>query len=186
MLMADAQPQTAALLLEHCRTAYMAEADDWRDVERKAQGTVAIAGIFMAGALVVLRSVQQLGSTESLLLFATILALAITAVVAVMSLLVREVYATEPGQDVKASAQAVFDASDDQIDDAFFELVRERTDYWIEARKSLSDAGTKKAGLVFMAQLLLIVSSARLQRSICLELPAACLFSSTYGYLVLS
>lgn len=57
----------SGLLLDHCRIAYNDEAETWRDLERKAQGTAAIAGVFVAAVFLLLRDYEALTPTEGAL-----------------------------------------------------------------------------------------------------------------------
>ncbi len=87
------------------RDEYRELAEDWRALDRKAQGTVAIAGIFIAAALAFLDAVPIADAVTTMLLAIAVTALATSVVFAVLALRIREVRSPPPGDRITVMAR---------------------------------------------------------------------------------
>lgn len=76
--------------LDSAKSIYAARVDQWKTLETKAQGTVAVAGIFLGGVFAMARDVKvETGNFERTLLMLTSISLLLAVAAAVLALHVR-------------------------------------------------------------------------------------------------
>lgn len=149
----DIHRSASDLLLSHCREAYADEAETWRDLERKAQATVGIVGVFFAGAFVILRESGPIQATEAVLLTIALIALCASAVFALSSMRVADVGSIETIEKVQQCARFVVSAgSDEDAKERIRLFVHERSDGWKAVCSSLANENERKANTVHRSQ----------------------------------
>ncbi len=154
----EVRKSMARLLLGHAQAEYGELADSWKSIEQKAQGTVAIVGIFMATTPVVYSKVGLVGVPARILLIHAVLFMVAAALVAISTLFVRSFTSIEGLEDVALGADDVYRAPDDGPDrEAIREFVDQRIEGWKAANKALHEENHRKAKVLQWAQYLLFV-----------------------------
>ena len=147
---------TSRLLVQHARDAYQHEAEDWRDIDRKAQGVVAICGIFLTAATLSLRNLVSFTVVGHLALFVLVVTVLIAAWQAISALKVAKIkHGVEPTSEVIYHAKEVFEAApndDDGAQQRIRDFVLDRAEEWSKARDALFVVNDRKAGLISSAQ----------------------------------
>jgi hypothetical protein len=149
-------PLTSAL--EAFRAEYADLSDTWRQLEAKAQGTVAIAGIFLAAAYAFVRDLRAATSSGLLrigIALAVLLFLA-SVVLAVLALRVREVQAPPVGDTLRELAEDLMQVSPADRGERMPDFLRDQMRLWPETNADLRKQTEAKAGQVRWAQRLLL------------------------------
>ena len=101
-------------VLDSYRDEYKELNDTWKNLEGKAQGAVAIAGIFIAGAFAYTREIGPQGIRyEKIFLGASILCLIISVGLSILALKVRTVAAPPMGEHVDNLVQDLLQVDND-------------------------------------------------------------------------
>ena len=142
------------LYLRRCKEEYEELSDIWRDIERKAQGTVAIAGIF---GFMYFRAVESGGGMVAVLFTAVCVGLlGLSALFSVACLLARRVPTPPKSEDLVTLVHGAISLQDEASLRARAQLVR--TDYavlWNNVTSGLREANEiKYRWLKFSQQLL--------------------------------
>lgn len=153
----DIYKSTSRLLLGHVKAEYDELGETWRDIERKAQTNIAVAGIFLTGTSVVFRMVGDPSWIMKLLFFLAFVLLALTALLSLRALLVADYESLEDSADVLVAAQKIFASPDnDSAKTAIREFVLERVTKLKEANEHNHKVNNRKAEKVARAQQVLI------------------------------
>lgn len=146
-------------LLAHSLEAYRKEYerlwDTWRHLDIKAQGSIAIAGIFLAAAFAFLKDVgSNMTVFETALLSAAVLLVIVTVLLAVLALRIKEVLDGPSGETIHGMAKDLIIACTSQEEQA--ERLRrfqgDEMKLWCEAIDSLRRVNASKAILVLRGQ----------------------------------
>lgn len=152
----DVHKSMARLLLGHAQNEYRALEDSWKSIEQKAQGTVAIVGIFMATATTAIFKIDLLDHGARVVLFFAVVLLVAAALIAIATLFVRSFATLEGLEYVVGWAKDVYGATDDGPDRvAIREFVEHRIKGWKRANSALHKEIERKARLLQWAQYLL-------------------------------
>jgi hypothetical protein len=147
--------------IEAYKESYRDFADNWRAMETKAQGSVAIAGLFVAGVFALVRDkAPGMPPFERVVLGATIVSLLLTIYWAIRVLAVRDVEGPVRGETLQKVAE---DFQVLPVD----ERNRYRQPYqvsvcllWKERLQELAKEGSSKAEQLYRAQFCLTVAVA--------------------------
>jgi transcriptional accessory protein Tex/SPT6 len=147
---------TSRLLVQHARDAYQHEAEDWRDIDRKAQGVVAICGIFITAAALSLRNLPSFTFIGHLALFALVVVVLIGAWWAISALRIAKIeHGVERTSDVIDRAKEIIfedDSDSAAAQQRIRQFVLDRAEAWSKAREALESVNHKKADLILSAQ----------------------------------
>jgi hypothetical protein len=132
----------------------------WRDLERKAQNTVALAGIFLGGAMAFVRNLSADSSEmERILLLVTILLLSISLLSCVFVLKTRKISSPPTGESVKKIADALYKIPLEELTvERYIGFNRDQTGVWETVNNEIFAANKDKAKYLWMAQLFIILS----------------------------
>ena len=159
--LAKAKGELANRVLESYKFEYQDYTTWWNDIERKAQGTVAIAGIILAGTFAFVR---QLDSATPLLekgLLAAIVVLLLASIaLSVVALFVREFHLPPGADKIEEIAREILDAPDvENLHDRVVGITYDEAPLWRECTNGLYVACRSKAGFVARAQVSLLIAA---------------------------
>lgn len=162
--MPDPQQTRNSLLaeaLQSYRDEYKELSDTWRHIEGKAQGTVGIAGIFLAAVFAFARGLA--GADPPLLFRVTLIAalvlLATCIVLAVLTLLVTEVPAPPLGETMDEMVGELSGVTDDaELAQRMPRFVSDQAELWQDTNESTDGENKKKAERLKWAQGLLVAA----------------------------
>lgn len=157
----SARDQLLAGALQSYRDEYKELSDTWRHVEGKAQGTITVAGIFLAAAFAFVRDLTGAGTglVEKSILAVAVGMLTVTVILAVLSLRVRELVAPPLGEnldDLITDLSGVSDA--EEIAERLPRFVGDQLSLWKTANEAVDRVNKDKASLVALAQRLLLLA----------------------------
>ena len=146
------------LTLEHAKTVYEDLADTWRDIERKAQGNIAIAGIFIASSSLIYRTVSEptVGLKYSFLF--AVFCLTISVVLSVLALFVSTTTGIEFISEIEKYSESVI-SNDKETDESesYRVFLLQVLGSWKETCESLREANNKKSTDLQNAQVMLLI-----------------------------
>ena len=136
------------------RDEYKELGDAWRGLETKAQGTVAIAGIFLAGAFAYIREISaQTSLGQKLLLVCAIVCLVTSVCLSVLALEVRRVAAPLVAGRVDQLVKDLLAVADDnEFLDRLPDFYSDQAAAWREVNQQSHEANQSKARRVWNAQ----------------------------------
>jgi hypothetical protein len=140
------------------REEYRELSETWRHLESKAQGTVAIAGIFLAGVFAFVRALSEsAGIWDKILLLAAVSLLVLSVLSAILALRVRQVAGPPVGDSLDALVKDLLGPEGATQED-LVAFVRDQTGMWADANKDVHEHNQTKAGHLFRAQILLLIA----------------------------
>lgn len=142
--------------LAQYRAEYALLVDRWKVLETKAQGTAAIAGIFVAGVFAITRDLD--GSTpfyEVWLLAGVTLLLTTAILFAVRALFIRNLTDPPAGSQLEQLAMDVVTLDDEGFEKHLPAVYSEQFTVWREANEAIRHAVVAKAVAVWRGQLVL-------------------------------
>jgi len=142
--------EPAQILVDHCKFEYDDLSDTWRDIERKAQGGLAIVGIFLIGGLTFLRFFEFEALGAFILIMGSMGILVVSALLAISALLVDEV---ETVRSIK-HVRGIFKNSSGEAHSE--EALRDYLDCWSIVNCDLRKKNYKKSSWVLRSQYLLM------------------------------
>lgn len=147
-----------AIAFEAYREQYRDLSDKWKLLETKAQGTIAIAGIFVAAAGGFLReSMPAMGLIEKTLLMVAVALLFMSVVFAMCALWIRGVVSLPGGNDIRAIVELMATLSlDDDYPERLPGLMRDQSTLWERTIESLAPVVASKSRWVLRAQMILM------------------------------
>lgn len=152
-----------ACALERARYEYTELCDNWKQLETKAQGTAAIAGVFLA-AFVAIASRHSCGDLDihfKLTVVALIALLLASIYHAVKVLRVTEFDMPPSSESTWADVKKLLDLplNDEALRREMEKLQREFVDIWVQCNQTLHACNEKKSSSVRRAQRLLVWSA---------------------------
>ena len=145
-------------LLTSCRDEYKDRSDIWRGLETKAQGNIAIAGIFIAGVFAFLRDVSGSADlVERALLGLTVITLVGSVVLSVRALRVQDA----PPPPMAAAIQPIWehlDMANHDLRNRLWTFLRDYSDLWCSANAEMKRLIGLKASHVSKAQALMVIA----------------------------
>ncbi|HSU13139.1 hypothetical protein [Longimicrobium sp.] len=146
--------------LESYRSEYDLLVERWKGLETKAQGTVAIAGIFLAGIFTFIRDLKATSpALERWVLVLVALLLALTVALAVLALRVREIEDPVPGQEAERMVLDICSLSVEEIPERMPGLFGEQFGVWREVNLRVRASVERKARWLRCAQSFLMAAS---------------------------
>jgi Flp pilus assembly protein TadB len=155
----DAPRQLIEAALDSYREEYRELWETWRRVDSKAQGTVAIAGIFLAAVFAFVQTLSVTTPVESALLVIAVALLVLAVLISVLVLRVREVPMAPLGDTLDQLVQDLIHGHDRPGSAEVVGFLRDQTPLWSEANDELHTLGLKKANQLATAQLLLLIAA---------------------------
>jgi hypothetical protein len=151
-------------LLRDARDAYRAEyqilSERWKTLETKAQGTVAIAGIFLGGIFSFIKDLNTASPTlERWLLSLLAVLLGISVAFSVVALRVREIADPLPGEEAERMVLAVCSLPREEIPDRLPDLYGEQFHVWKDVNARMRDCVTTKAARLGRGQIWLLFAA---------------------------
>jgi hypothetical protein len=149
-------------LLEFVQTSYEQEfdelVDNWKGIETKAQGTVAVCGIFIAAVIAfATKHTGDFVTLRAVFLSLALFLLIASVVCAVAALLVTSVPNSPRGEDVEDKFKPLL-AKDVLEQSDLSKLGGEIIDKWRSTNVAIHEANGKKADRLFVAQALLLAA----------------------------
>ncbi len=161
-----------ACVVNSYQEAYKERADNWKSLETKAQGSITVAGIFIAGAFAYIdKGAAGMTPPQQLLVVAAVVSLVASVLLAVYALKIQEILPPPYGGFVKVNVERFLDIGDE----AEF---RERVEYfdydltsqWEEVlsvidrqlRKKVDLLANAQASLVFAVVVVAVLAISRL------------------------
>jgi hypothetical protein len=149
------------LALDAYREEYRDLSETWRSLDAKAQGTGAIAGIFLAAIFAWVRELPTwFGSTERRLVVAGIASLILSIIATVLALLIQRVAAPPLGdatgemvRDIVAKQRA------EELPDRVVALCNDQIDLWKESNADMTRVSESKALRIGIAQAALMLAA---------------------------
>ena len=158
--------------LQQYRAEYALLADRWKALETKAQGTAAIAGVFVGGIFAITRDLDaSTPVAEVWLLGVVILLLTAAILLAVRALYVRNLADPPAGFQLEQMAMDTVKLDDGSFAEALPAVYGEQFTVWREANEDLRSAVVTKALAVWRAQFVL-AGAVLLMAVICLVMVA--------------
>lgn len=138
---------------------YKELAEIWRDLDSKAQGTIAVSGVFLAGALAFIRALTAAATTaEKLVLTATAGFLALSIVFALIVLWVRSVRAAPLGGSLDGLVQDLIAADDGTSPQRLLNYYRDQAGMWQVTNRDVEKVNTRKARFLLAGQITLVMA----------------------------
>ena len=135
---------------------YRDSADNWKVLDTKAQGSVAVAGIFIAGSLALAqRFTGGTAVASRIVLGVGALLLLIAVGCALVVLKIRSVDAPPDGQSVSDLIKDVIAGGDPVSDERYVRHLHDRIKAWHKGNGQVSKANSSKATWLWAAQLCL-------------------------------
>jgi len=156
-----AKSKLASSVLESYKFEYQDYTEWWRSLDRKAQGTITIAGIMLAGGFAFVRQLSvNTPLYEKLLLLGVVIFLLGAIALAVFSLAVREIDLPPSAEEIEELAQDCLAVGDvENLPERVAGLVYDQSSGWNDCNKILYYNCHKKAKKIKVAQLLILVVS---------------------------
>jgi len=145
-------------VLDSYKEEYKELSDVWKSLETKAQGTVTIAGIFIAAAFTFAKDLAstRLDYYGKLFLAGAIVLLIPTIILSVLALRRRTIKWIPAGIDVERWADDIEDVPNDELTDRARRFIDVHSEVWRETVASKKKATAKKEELLYAAQILLL------------------------------
>jgi len=146
------------------KTSYVEEykdlQDTWRDIERKAQNTVALAGIFLGGILAFVRNLAATPfNLERFLLIATIILLSVSLFHCILVLKARMIAWPLRGVYVEKLVTDLLKLTSEEFDEKrYTAFVGDQTKTWKQVNNDIYKANLDKARHLWIAQIFIILS----------------------------
>ncbi|HKG13344.1 MAG TPA: hypothetical protein VKB12_08390 [Pyrinomonadaceae bacterium] len=147
-----------ACVLTSYQEAYKERTDNWKSLETKAQGSITIAGIFIAGAFAYIdKSATTMSMHQQFLAITAVASLVASVLLAVYALKIQEVLPPPYGNFVKANVERFLEVTDEAE-------LRERVEYfdydmisqWERVLNVVDEQIGKKVDCLFNAQAALV------------------------------
>jgi hypothetical protein len=138
------------MVLDSYREEYRELSDNWRSLDTKAQGTAAIAGIFLAAALAFVRELAKgLASFDRALLVLAITTLFLVVLLAVFAMKVRQVEMAPNGEDFERMTDDLLSPELlHELPTRLPALVRDRAKVWRQVNAKVAEQNGRKAELL--------------------------------------
>lgn len=162
--MADSEQEIRSSMLADVLASYEAEyeqlLDRWKSLETKAQGTVAIAGIFLGGIFTFIRDLRaDSPAIERWLLIGVALLLTTGILASVLALRVREVEYPVRASDLDELARDMIGLSIAEIEERTPRIYGERFGAWSGVTESVRTTVEEKARRLRLAQNCLLAAT---------------------------
>jgi hypothetical protein len=146
-------------VLDAYRVEYGELYQTWRSIDTKAQGNVAIAGIFLAGLFVYVKDIDPAGLWwQKTVLVVSGCALVFSVLIAVLVLQVRIRWSPQVGKNIEKLAHDLLDLSDESdMGNRLPAFQSDQVEGWKNSVDKIREIVTGKANKLYCAQVLLAV-----------------------------
>ena len=153
---AKLREELGVLWLSTLADQHRESSETWKALETKGQGTITVAGIFLAAVFAFAREADSIDAFPRVLIGLTTILLVASVAVALLSLEIRPVAAPPLGDFVGPGAADLIKLPDAELTEARIAVfVVDRATEWKSANDSLSTENLKKAKHVWRSQILL-------------------------------
>jgi hypothetical protein len=154
--MPDSQDPSERLIIQALdahKDEYKELAEVWRSLDAKAQGTVAISGIFLAGVFAFVNDLQaNAACVARCLLTATAALLAVSVILALAVLWVRSVSSAPLGESLSVLVRDLLSADDGLSSERLQDYYKDQAHLWKATNEEVDTANRRKAGFLIAAQ----------------------------------
>jgi hypothetical protein len=142
-------------------TSEYAELSDlWKQIDAKAQSTVAVAGIFIAAAFAFINNAAFKPATPEKILLSLVLgALVATVLLAIFAMLVRSVPTPPEPEDLARMTQEILARPPEEHDQRHAALMADTINAWLPVNRTLRTGVAAKAGLLTWSQRALLAAA---------------------------
>ena len=146
--------------LDAYRDEYGEYSETWRTLETKAQGNIAVAGIFIAGSLAYLTKTDlNLAQHEQVFLLAAIICLIVSVVLSIIVLRSEEVTPPPLGSFVSHFSSVLLTKTNQtELETYVVTFFNDHAKQWEQVISEIRDGNDTKALFLWRAQLLLIIA----------------------------
>ena len=131
----------------------------WRHLENKAQGTIAISGIFVAGVFAFIHTSGPLSSVmEKILLSLSILLLIISIILSILVLRIREFISPPIGDSLDNLVKDITESKEEITSETILNFINDQSLMWKKANKKLNEVNSSKAKYLLGAQWVLLAA----------------------------
>lgn len=139
--------------LESLKDEYSELCDNWRSIDTKAQGNIAVCGIFIAGSLAFVRTLPDTPDQNTLLLLTVaILCLLFSTVLSLLVLKVRTVPSAPSGTEISELVNDLTRPESFEQDD-YERFLGEQLRMWQKTNEKVFENNRDKVRCLFLAQL---------------------------------
>jgi esterase/lipase len=144
--------------LDAYRAEYKERSEDFKNLDVKAQGTITVCGIFLAGVIALLKDLSSKVTQDQRLLIICIAVMLSSSVICCMTaLLVRRIIAVPQASDQDKLVDLflkIQTPSDTQVANH----IRDQYSLWADANTELLRANESKAGRLTVGQVMLVLA----------------------------
>jgi len=145
--------------LDSYKQEHRVVSETWKHLESKAQGTIAISGILLAGVFAFVRMVSVASAThEKLLLMSAVLMLLLSVIFAVCVLRIREVAGAPLGDDVRGLVEDLLAGGEVPSPEEISNFINDQAGMWSEVNKQVDAINQCKASYLFRSQKVLLIA----------------------------
>ena len=138
---------------------YRELSETWRNLDAKAQGTIAISGIFLAGILAFVRALSTAAtSIERLFLAAATALLTLCIVLSLLVLRIRTISGTPAGKSLEILINDLLQVEDGTTSERLLNYCRDQMQMWSTTNHDIEKANQEKADLLIKAQVILVIA----------------------------
>ncbi len=146
-------------ILEAYRDEYKELCFNRQNLDVKAQGNVAIAGIFLAGIFVFIRDVGKFSCFEKVLLITLIVCLVASVLLSILALIVRKITDANLGNNIKALVERILEESDfEKLKEASAQSPTDQKNLWEKLTPDIRKINTEKGWYLLIGQILLLAA----------------------------
>jgi hypothetical protein len=158
----EASTDLLRLALEGYREEYRDLSETWRNLDGKAQGSGAIAGIFLAAVFAWVRPLAAgVGTVEKVFFCASIVLLVASVVAAVLALQVRTVSAPPLGDETGQMINDLLRPENaDELPERVPRLFKDQIRAWRDTNRDMAEVNLGKANRVRDSQVTLLAAAA--------------------------
>jgi predicted PurR-regulated permease PerM len=150
------------LILDSYRDEYRDLSETWRNLDTKAQGLGAIAGIFMAAVFAWVRDLPaSFGMLERAVVIITLMLLVCAVVAAVLALQVRKVASPPFGDETAEMVRDILrKQKDGELEERLARLSNDQANTWRQTNKDMQQHCDRKACWLSVGQIALLLAAA--------------------------
>ena len=154
---ADPRERLVRDALDAYKEEYTELSETWRNLDAKAQGTIAICGIFLAGMLAFVRTLSATATTcEQWLLTITAALLGLSIFFALLVLRVQTVQSPPIGESLDTIISELLAAEDGMTPERLLNYSHDQTRMWSTTNRDVGRVNDNKAGNLIKAQYILV------------------------------
>lgn len=153
MISDEIHKSVSRMILDHCRAQYEELCSTWRDIERKAQGAVALSAALLGASFLLFRSITNPSTTITVFFLVSMVLLLASIIHALRSLVVEEVECMDDSTEIRRAGELILSQdSDEAAKAALRKFVFEHAEAWEKICGDLHTANNKKSGYLAKSQ----------------------------------